>query len=176
MQSACDFEKWYALFVMTGKEEKVRERLKYRLQDKKIKIVIPKRKIRERKNGIWEIRIKKLFPGYILLNGIIGVEEYYFLKGVPDILKLLRDGYEPLEINRQEINIISRLVCDNEVIGISKVLMENDRIIVIDGPLLGMDGLIEKIDKRKQRVKVRLQFLGEPRLVDLCISMVQQAE
>jgi transcriptional antiterminator NusG len=48
--------------------------------------------------------------------------------------------------------------------------------MVIDGPLLGMDGLIEKIDKRKQRVKVRLQFLGEPRLVDLCVSMVQQAE
>jgi transcriptional antiterminator NusG len=128
MQSACNFEKWYALFVMTGKEEKVRERLKYKLHDKGINIVIPKRKIRERKNGIWKIHIKKLFPGYILLNGVIGVEEYYFLKGVPDILKLLRDGYEPLEISRQEINIISRLVCDNEVIGISKVLMENARL------------------------------------------------
>ena len=43
---------WYALFVVTGEEEKVKKRLDYRLQGD-LRIIVPKRKLRERRNGQW---------------------------------------------------------------------------------------------------------------------------
>lgn len=175
MFNANDIKKWYALFVCTGEEDHVKERLQYKLKDRGLKIVVPKRKLRERKNGVWENKIRTLFPGYVLVNGCMDTEEYYSIKGTPGLISVLKDRSGILEIRDPEINVISRLICDNEIIGLSKVHIDNGRVIVVDGPLLGMDGLIESIDKRKGRVKVRLNFIGESRVVELSVSMIQPA-
>ncbi len=167
-------DNWYALFVLTGEEENVKERLKYRFRDE-LRILVPKRKLRERKRGKWIHCIKTLFPGYILINGDLSVEQYYRLKGVPGLLMLLRNGYEPLKISQEEMVILNRLICNDETIGFSSVLVENGRVAVIDGPLVSQEGIIVSVDHRKGRAKVKLNFLGEPRLVDLGISVLQPA-
>lgn len=167
--------RWFALFVITGEEDKVKERLLYKLNHGELKVLVPKRKLRERKSGVWNTKIRTLFPGYVLLNGQIGVPEYEVIKNVPGIIKLLRDKNSPLEISSQEISIIKRLIIDNETIGSSSIYLENKRVVVIDGPLLGLEGYIESVDKRKGRAKVRLNLMGEPRLVELSVQMVQSA-
>lgn len=165
---------WYALFVVTGEEDKVKERLSYRFRDK-LRILVPKRKLRERKGGVWTNNVKNLFPGYVLLYGKISADEYYELKGIPGLLRLLRAGYEPLRIDHHEMEIICRLICNNETIGFSDVLIENGKVVVVDGPLVSMEGLIANIDRRKGRAKVILNFMGEPRTVELGITVLQPA-
>ena len=63
---------WYAIFVMTGKEEQVKEEIDRILStcDSPItyQLIIAKREINERKNGNIRSVIKKMFPGYILLE------------------------------------------------------------------------------------------------------------
>ena len=59
-----DTRNWYAAFVTTGEEERVKERLKYRLEDR-FRIIVPKRKLRERKGGIWKYNIRTLFSEYV---------------------------------------------------------------------------------------------------------------
>lgn len=165
-------DRWYALFVVTGDEENVKERLQYRFNDK-FRVLVPKRKLRERKDGKWEHIIRTLFPGYVLINGFLDITDYYAMKGIPGLLKLLRSGSELLEINPWEMEIIGQLICNDETIGFSDVLIENGRVIVVDGPLLSMEGYIVSINKRKSRAKVRLDFLGEERTVELGINMLQ---
>ncbi|NSW91333.1 MAG: antiterminator LoaP [Firmicutes bacterium] len=168
--------KWYALFVMTGEEEKVKERLLYRFRERDdLRIIVPMRRIRERKDGRWEVKLKTLFPGYVLYNGIMGIEEYYNMKGVPGLLRVLKNKYEPLEIDEEEIYVISRLMCNGEIIGTSTLYESGEKIVVVDGPLVGLEGLIESVDTRKGRAKVRLNFIGESRLVDLSIKMIHTA-
>lgn len=167
--------KWYAIFVETGKEDNVKESLQHKFRNEKLKVLVPKRKMRERKNGRWVYKVKTLFPGYLLINGLFGTEEYYKIKGTPGMIRLLGDKNGPIEIQENEISIISSLISENEIIGISSILVESGRAIVVDGPLLGMDGIIAAIDKRKGRVKVRLDFIGEQRLVELSVNMLQPA-
>ncbi|MCR4435372.1 MAG: antiterminator LoaP [Clostridiales bacterium] len=168
-------DRWYALFVMTGEEDRVKERLRFRLRNREFNILVPKRRLREKKQGLWETKIRTLFPGYVLVNGRMEVEDYYSLKGVPGLIKVLKDKSGLLEIADHEIGVIKRLMCNGEIMGSSSILMEGGRIIVTDGPLLGLEGLIQSVDKRKGRAKVRLNFIGESRVVDLSISMVQPA-
>lgn len=168
-------DNWYALFVMTGEEDKVKERLIYRFGESNLRILVPKRRMRERYKGNWEIKLRTLFPGYVLLNGSVNIEVYNKFRGVPGLIRPLKDSTGLTEIPRNEITVLSRLICDNEIIGSSNVYVEGGRIVVIDGPLLGMEGFIESIDRRKGRVKVRLNFIGEARLVELSVSMVQSA-
>jgi len=44
---------------------------------------------------------------------------------------------------------------------------ENDRVVVIEGPLKGFEGSIIKVDKRKQRAKIRVDFGGTAHTMDL---------
>ena len=165
-------ENWYALFVETGKEDDVKKQMERRFEEK-FRLLVPKRKLIERKGAVWSNVIRTLFPGYVLLNGDIGVEEYYQFKGMPGLIKLLRSGYDPLRIEYEEIGTISKLTYNNEIIGLSNVLMENGKVTVIDGPLQSLEGLIVSINRRKGRAKVRLGFLGEERTVELGVSVLQ---
>lgn len=171
-----DSGKWYALFVLTGQEEKVKERLEYRFKESDLEFIIPKRKLMERKAGKWEEKVSLLFPGYILVNGYIGTEEYYSLTGIPGLLRVLKDTCGPLEIPKQHAEVIRKLMGQGDIIEHSNILIESGRVLVADGPLLGLEGLIQSVDKRKGRAKVRLTFASEPRLVDLSVFILQPAK
>lgn len=165
-------DEWHGLFVVTGEEEKVKERVKYRLTDD-YTVVVPKRKLKVRKGGIWKVESRVLFPGYVLVNGVITTDMYYQLKNIPGILRLLMTGNAVASIDRSEMTVLSRLISNNEEIGFSNVLVENGRAQVADGPLFSLEGIIISVDHRKQRAKVRIAFLGEERTVDLGISILK---
>jgi transcriptional antiterminator NusG len=167
-------EKWFVLFVLTGKEEKVKHILEQRFENR-LRFVVPKRKLRERKNGTWKEVTRVLFPGYLFINGIVTSETYYEMKDVPDIIKLLKTGNEIAEIRPEEMQILGRLISYDEVIGFSQVLCENDKVRVTDGPLTELEGCIVSIDKRKGRAKIMLTLMGELRTVDLGISILEKA-
>lgn len=173
MENFEDDGRWYALFVLTGEEDNVKERLEYRFRNSKLKFIVPKRKLMERKGGKWEEKVRTLFPGYVLVNGYIGVKEYHLFAGIPGFLGILKDAYEPLEIPEKDIVVLKKLICNGEIIEYSNVLVESGKVVVVDGPLLGLEGLIQSVDKRKGRAKVRLNFACEPRLVDLSISIIR---
>ena len=174
MQYYYDPDNWYALFVATGEEDKVKERLLYRFQDR-LRVLVPKRRLRERRGGRWTNVIRVLFPGYVLVNGEVGIEEYYLMKGIPGLYRLLRAGHMPTRIERHEMEVINKLICNDETIGFSDVLVENGRVVVVDGPLVTLEGQIASVDRRKGRAKVILNFMGEPRTVELGISVLQPA-
>lgn len=165
---------WYAVFVKSGQEDKVKERLEYRFEDK-LRIVVPKRKLRERKGGVWSYVIRPLFQGYVLVNGDIETDEYYGFRNVPGLFKLLCSGCEPAKIEPFEMEVINRLICNSDIIDFSDVLMENGKVVVVDGPLVSLEGQILSINRRKGRAQVMLNFMGEPRTVDLGINFLQPA-
>lgn len=175
MPDSLSMDEWHCIFVVTGEEDKVRDRIKYRLQDN-LTVVVPKRKLRLRKGGIWKIETRVLFPGYVLINGKISSDIYYLLKDIPDALRLLRTGNSVASIDNREMAVLSKLICNSEEIGFSSVLMENGRVQVVDGPLFSLEGIIASIDQRKQRARVRLSFLGEERTVDLGISLLKPVQ
>lgn len=169
-----DNYKWYALFVKTGQEERVKDRINFNLNST-IKTLVPKRKLRERRGGAWKTVVRKLFPGYVLLGGDIDGENYGVIQATPGILKLLKTGSQPARIEPWEMDMLNRLTCSGDTIEYSDGLIADGKIVITNGPLLNMEGKILSIDRRKGRVKVNISFMGEPRIVDLGISILQPA-
>ena len=166
--------KWYAAFVETGSEDKVKERLNYRFQGK-FTFYVPKRELRERKDKMWRIVNKILFPSYILICGDIEDNDLIKFRNVPGLRKILCSDGQPLTISRKEIDYINSLMTNGEIIGPSNIYEEGGQIKVIDGPLKGKEGQIFKIDKRKGRVKIKIPFLGEERIIDFSINIIGRA-
>ena len=165
---------WYALFVKTGEENLVKERLDYRFHGDPA-VMIPKKVIKERKNGKWYRRVRNLFPGYIFLHGVMNEENYSNLWQVPGLYKLLCTDREPVRIPDCEIKVFSHLFDKEYIIQESVILMEGEEVSIISGPLTALQGKILKVDKRKGRARVLINFLGEERVIDLGVNIIQSA-
>lgn len=164
---------WYVLFVQSRQEEKVKKILELQVGDQ-FQYIIPKRKLRERKNGQWRLIERKLFPSYILVNGILTIESYYQIKKVPDIIKFLRDEEAVLTLDEKELKVLNLLINqEDNTVGISTLYKEHDKIRVVTGPLVGLEGLIVSVNQRKGRAKVRLSLANQEKVVELGIEVVQ---
>lgn len=163
---------WYAIFVETGREEEVQRYIELLFPDGEIKTLVPKRKLIERRQGKTYERIKTLIPGYVLTQAKMDYDLYYGLKDLPNVYKVLKDDFDPIPIREEEMAMILGLTRQGEVIEISEVYREGKEIKVLSGPLEGLEGIIEKFDHRKKRVKVCIEFLGEYKRVDLGANLV----
>ncbi len=165
--------KWYVLFVKTTKEELIKRILELLLNTYQVKVKIPKKKIVEKKCGVKSDVIKKLFPGYILINVDMNPETYKKIIKIPYVYDILGTGEYYTSINREEIKLIVNLMGSNELIEYSTIYFEGTNVRVREGPLKGIEGLIRKINKRKQRAKISLTFLGKERLIDVGIEILE---
>ena len=52
--------------------------------------------------------------------------------------------------------------------------MGKKSIVVIEGPLKGIEGNIIKVDKRKQRAKIRVEFAGTAHTMDLSFEDIER--
>lgn len=169
---------WYVIFVETGFEEEVClfiNKLKIQHYDSiDYNLLVPKRKIYERKQGIRKEVTKIMFPGYVLLETDNINEFYNRARGGPHIIKFLKNNYNFLQVSVNEITQILNMVDHEGLINISQVIIMNDRIRITEGPLLGKEGIIKKIDKRKGRAKVEFAINSNTILIDLGIEVIQK--
>jgi transcriptional antiterminator NusG len=167
---------WYALFVKSGSEERIRRDLMNKFGDE-LGFHVPKKLMKERKKGILHSTIRPLFPGYILVNGEITGEVYYRLKEVLDIYFIIKDGFEPVLISEEEISPIlhfMNLGVDG-VIGVSDIIMEGDLIFVKAGPLKAFEGMIKSVNHRKGRAKVQFFVAGQEKMVELAVNVLSKS-
>ncbi len=169
---------WYAIFVETGFEEEVCLNIdalhKSGQCEVKYSLLVPKRVIYERKQGIRKTVVKKMFPGYVLLKTDNIYEFYMQARGIPHIINFLKSSYYFLEVSKNEITQIASMTDNKGLIKISQALMVNDKICITDGPLYGREGIIKKIDKRKGRAKVEFSINENVLLIDLGIDIIKK--
>ncbi len=161
---------WYAVHVMTGKEEDIMNQI----LKKGIKAIVPKRIMRERKNGIWHNKERVLMQSYVFVyTDMTEPSTYYLIRNMPGLLKILGD---PTYIREEEITLLLRLTQDGDPLGLSEIFVKGGKIIVTSGPLIGLEGRIIKIDARRMRAKANIELMGEPRVVELGIKVIKKSE
>jgi transcriptional antiterminator NusG len=164
---------WYALFVESNSEESVQQWLHYYFDESILRSIVPKRMLIERQGGVVHRVIKILFPGYVLINTEMNETIYHKIKNIPKAICILKVGTYCSKIGKEEIEPILKLIGDGEVVDYSKVYIENTNIIVKSGPLQGLEGIICKVDKRKKRAKILLNFMSSQKIIDVGIEILE---
>jgi transcriptional antiterminator NusG len=162
---------WYSLFVLTGKEEYVEEWLRLYFDELIMTILIPKRKLTERKQGKVRQVLKKMFPGYLLIHTEMNDQIYYAMERIPNLIRVLNSGEAYTPIPDKELECTLRLLDEKGIVDYSNVYVVNSKLVVKSGPLLGMEGLIKSVDKRKKRAKIMVPFMGLEKEIDVGIEM-----
>jgi transcriptional antiterminator RfaH len=136
-----------------------------------IEVFCPRLRYRKatRRGKIWWM--EPLFPGYLLAKFSLAEMEraVTFCQGVRG---LVRFGAEIppvpesfVESLRREIR--NRPEGEEELLSVSPVIQVGEEVEIAHGPLQGMRGTIVSVAPAAERVKILLEFLGQPHAIDV---------
>jgi len=172
---------YYALQVKTRSEEKYIKLFNSENPDTGFKLHFPKRQLNIKKAG--KIKASKLavFPGYVFIeseneDNIINYQ--WKLKKIDGFHRFLVSNRCITSLNKKDMELVHHFIsAPNSTAGVSKVYFnENNRIIVLEGVMAGLEGRIVKVDKRKGRAKIRLDLYDDSFTIDLAFEVISLKE
>ena len=175
-------KKWYVVNTYSGHENKVKEKLEMRaesmgLQDYIFRVIVPEQTVVEEKDGVTKEKVKKMFPGYILVELVMSDEAWFVVRNTPGVTGFIGSsgkGAKPTPLQPYEVETIlnnmgiSRIDAPNE-------LKEGDKIKIIDGPFVGMTGTIESIDLENKIVNALVDLFGQETSIEVELKQIDRA-
>ena len=175
-------KQWYVVNTYSGHENKVKEKLEMRaesmdMEDYIFRVVIPEEHIVEVKDGVKKEKVKKMFPGYILVEMIMTDEAWYVVRNTPGVTGFIGSsgkGAKPTPLQPYEVDKIlgnmgiARIDVDNE-------LEEGIKVKIVSGPFNGMFGVVESIDLPNQKVMLLVDLFGQETSVEVELSQIEKA-
>lgn len=170
---------WYVLFVRTGKEHTVEKFLKERLDAEVFMPFVPLHERLFKMHGIIKKEIKPLFPGYVFIESEMSNQEFIrstskLINTSTNIVRIMRYTDTEIAIRESERLMLLSLFNDQHCIEASSGIIEGDKIIITEGPLKGFEGVIIKVNRHKRQAWMKMNFLGEHRLVCCALTIVDR--
>jgi transcriptional antiterminator NusG len=172
--------KYYAVQVKTRGEEKYINLYKALHPESPIEIYFPKRKMDIRRRGAIIRGTPAIFPGYIFLE-VESQEEllkhHWDFRRLDGFFRFLKSNRNICPLADKDLEVVLHFIKKvGPIAGVSKVYFnENARIVVTEGPLLGLEGSIIKVDKRKGRAKIKLDLYDDSFAIDLAFEVIGAA-
>ena len=167
------------IWTLTGKEEVVKDEILAQIgQENKDKIHILTRDRKQKYRGEWQSRKEKLFPGYLFMDLEASQVEpvRQILRKATEHAKVLKTGDELCPIHAQEEQFLRRLTGDTTNVAVSVGVIEGDQIIVKEGPLIGMEGMIKRIDRHKRMAVLEVELFNRVSEVKVGLEIVEKVE
>ena len=175
-------KQWYVVNTYSGHENKVKEKLEMRaesmdMQDYIYRVVIPEEKVVEVKDGVTKEKVKKMFPGYILVEMVMTDEAWYVVRNTPGVTGFIGSsgkGAKPTPLQPYEVDKIlgnmgmSRIDVVNEI-------NEGDTVKVISGAFANMFGKVKFVDMVNQKIEVALDLFGQETIVEVLFTEIEKA-
>jgi len=175
-------KEWYVVNTYSGHEAKVKEKLEAKvesmgLQDFIYRIIIPETTEVEIKDGVKKEKVKKMFPGYVLVEMVMSDEAWYIVRNTPGVTGFIGSsgkGAKPTPLLPSEIDKILASM------GMSRVNIESemavgDKVSIVDGPFKGMMGRVDNIDLENNRLNVLIDLFGQETPVEVEVYQVNKA-
>ena len=153
---------WYVIQVPTGKEAAlcaVIERVA--APGELSECFVPSFETQRKVRGAWETVRAVLFPGYVVaVTRNVGALKHR-LRGVSEFTRLLTMGESFVPLDDADRAWLSAFTtADDRAIPMSMGVVEGDRIVVTQGPLMGHEGWITSVNRRKSLAFIQVEMFG----------------
>jgi len=169
---------WYVIHTYAGYENKVKTNLDKRVESMEMKekifrVLIPMEKEIETKNGQRRTVMRKVFPGYVLVEMILEDDSWYVVRNTPGVTGFVGSGSRPVPLTEAEINHILRQM------GLTDAkprinLQLKQQVRVISGPFNNFIGSIEEINPERGKLKLSVSLFGRETPVELSFDQVEK--
>ncbi len=167
----------YVIQVRTGSENTTISECQTKLSDDILKnIYTPVREEKYKENKKWKIRYKVLFPGYIFVDTDDITELMHQLNLITRFTRVITIDREPITVREDELLLIDRLTGNGHVMELSEGIIEGDKVKVLVGPLMGLEGLIKKINRHKRKAWIETDLFGRLQVVEVGLEITEKVE
>lgn len=175
-------KKWYVVNTYSGHEKKVQEKLLMRansmnMEDYIFRVIVPEQTEVEVKDGVTKEKLKKLFPGYVLVEMIMTDEAWFIVRNTPGVTGFIGSsgkGAKPTPLQPYEVDKILNNMGMSRL-EVSTDLKEGELVKITSGPFAGMEGKIYSLDLENQKITVLLDLFGQETDVEVEISQIEKA-
>jgi transcriptional antiterminator NusG len=168
---------YYAIQVKTHGESKFIRLFKAMYPEITIPFYFPQRRLDIRRGGRMRQSTSAVFPGYIFIEADDDTQllsHQWAFRRTKGFYRFLLSNQEIMPLTDRDLRLVLHFINNaGPVAGRSKVCFdENSRIIVMEGPLLGLEGRIIKVNKRKGRAKIKLDLYDDSFSIDLAFEVI----
>ena len=166
---------WYVMQVLTGEEKNTIDMCVIIVKESKLHdFFMPEVERRMKFHGQWKDVRRPMFPGYIFINTEHIDELYEELKKVPKLTKVLSADHIITPVLRKEEDFIRRITNTNHVAEVSVGYIEGARLIIEQGPMVGMEGYVKKIDRHRRQAVLELEMFGSMTEVTMGLEVLRK--
>lgn len=166
---------WYVVQVRSGTEHNIRIQCNKKIPDTIMeRCFIPYYEEKKKQNGSWNTLQKILFPGYIFMITEDVEKLFFHLKTIEGMTKLIGTGNDIIPLTEEEIIFLQRLGGEEQIVSMSEGIIEGTQVTIISGPLKGMEGLIQKIDRHKRKAWLALEMFGKMQQVEVGLEITMK--
>ncbi len=174
-------KQWYVVNTYSGHESKVKEKLEMRInsmnmQDFIYRVIVPEQKEIEIKDGVTKEKLKKMFPGYLLVEMVMSDEAWYVVRNTPGVTGFIGSsgkGAKPIPLFPKEIDLILGNMGMSRF-DIAKEIEVGNEVRIVDGPFKTMVGKIEEIDLAKQKLRVLIDLFGQETPIEVDLFQIEK--
>ncbi len=172
---------WYVIQTVAGQERVVKTQCDRFLTGKglgEIRILYYDRLVGSGKN--WQMKRFRLFPGYMFLISPDNPTEEYAadvineLRKIPRLSRLMKNESLPVPVYPEEEEMLKRLTGDDGIADFSKGIIDGDNVIITSGSLMGLEGIIRKIDRHKRKAMLEISILGQKKMIPVGLEIFEK--
>ena len=176
-------KQWYVVNTYSGHENKVKEKLEMRAQSMDMKdyiyrVVIPEQKVIEEKDGVTKEKVKKMFPGYVLVEMVMSDEAWFVVRNTPGVTGFIGSsgkGAKPTPLQPQEVDNILRNMGISRL-DVDKELEVGAKVKIVAGAFSGMYGTVSSLDLPNQKLELNVDLFGQETSVEVELSQIEIAK
>ena len=166
--------KWYVAHTYSGYENKVKANIdkiieNRHLEDQIFEVRVPLEEVVEVKNGVKKTTMKKLFPGYVLVNMIMNDDTWYVVRNTRGVTGFVGPGSKPVPLTDAEMKSLG-IKLDNVTVDFA----EGDMIAVVAGAWKDTVGVVRRIDLNKQTATINVEIFGRETPVEISFAEVRK--
>ena len=151
--------KWYVVHTYSGYENKVATDLSKMVENRQLQeliydIQVPTETVVEigKDNQKKEVE-RKIFPGYVLIKMIVTDDSWYVVRNTRGVTGFVGPASKPVPLTEEEVASLG--------------------VNIVDGPLDGFSGIVDKISPEENQVTVTISMFGRETPVELELDQVE---
>ncbi|MDO9065530.1 MAG: transcription termination/antitermination protein NusG [Chloroflexota bacterium] len=171
--------RWYVIHTYSGYENKVKSSLEHRaetmdLKDHIFQVVVPTEEEVEIKDNRRVSTIKKVFPGYVLVEMILTDKSWYVVRNTSGVTGFVgTDNKQPVPLSDTEVKAILKQM-KSETPKVKLAFSPGQSVKIKEGPFADFLGVVDELNAEKQKMKVLVSFFGRETPVELEFSQVEK--
>ena len=160
---------WYVLHTKSRFENVVNELL----LKKSVEVFLPKITVASRRKDRKKMIRVPLFPGYVFVKTDLAPDHHLDIVKTVGAVKLVGNKQGPISVGEETVQSLRIMVATDEPITTGYQFHKGDRVVVINGPFVGVVGIFDRY-QGQDRIVVHIEALSQFAAVEVNAEDVEK--